>query len=105
MIKTCYSCMLPSSVMNWLRDGLNSTMGRWESLRSVPNISFDASTVLILKEMPVARFACSSLLNISSEEKTEMSSLLKSRRRYRNEPEMIGATVFEPTIAILCLVY
>jgi hypothetical protein len=102
MTSTCYSCTLPSSVMNWLRLGLNSTMGLWESLRSVPNMNLDASTVFTLHDTPEARLAFSSLLNISSEEKIDMSSLLKSRRRYRNEPEIIGATWLDPTIAILC---
>jgi len=78
--------------MNWFRDGLNSTIGLFDSLRSVPNMNLDASTVFTLNDEPVDKLAFSSLLNISSLQKTEMSILLKSRRSYLNEPEIIGAT-------------
>lgn len=63
-------------------------------------MNLDASTVFTLNDEPVDKLAFSSLLNISSLQKTEMSILLKSRRRYLNEPEIIGATEWDPTIAI-----
>lgn len=62
--------------MNWFLDGMNSTTGRWEIESSVPNRNLLACNASNLNDLPDARDDLSSLLNISSLQKIEMSILL-----------------------------